>query len=97
MAYFMLVIGKQGICRGASSYRNNAGWHELTDLARPLSGSGYQYSGRDELSRLVEAKMVSEARGRQIAALLDATELCSGWRSRPPTTERRKAGGPSSM
>jgi len=71
MPYYMLVMGKQGICRGASSYRNNAGWHELTDLARPLSGSGYQYQGRDELSRRVEARMVSEARGQQISALLD--------------------------
>ncbi len=71
MAYFMLVTGKQGICRGASSYRNNAGWHELTDIARPLSGSGYQYRGRDELSRRVEVKMVEEARGRQIGIVLE--------------------------
>jgi hypothetical protein len=70
MAYFLLVMGKAGICRGASSYRNNAGWHEVTDLSRPLSGSGYQYQGRDELRRRVEVKMVSEPRGRQIADLL---------------------------
>jgi hypothetical protein len=71
MAYFMLVMGKQGICRGASSYRSNAGWHDVTDLARPLSGSGYRYQGRDELSRRVEVRMVSETRGRQIGALLE--------------------------
>ena len=75
MAYFMLVMGKQGICRGASSYRNNAGWHDLTDLARPLSGSGYQYRGRDELNRRVEAKMFEEARARQITALLDRDKI----------------------
>jgi hypothetical protein len=71
MAYFMLVMGKQGICRGASSYRSNAGWHDVTGLARPLSGSGYRYQGRDELSRRVEVRMVSETRGRQIGALLE--------------------------
>jgi hypothetical protein len=71
MAYFMLVTGKAGICRGASSWRNNAGWHDVTDLYRPLSGSGYQYQGRDELKRRVEARMVAEARGHQIGALLD--------------------------
>ena len=71
MAYFMLVTGKQGICRGASSYRNNAGWHEMTDIARPLSGSGYQYRGRDELSRRVEVKMIEESRGRQIGVVLE--------------------------
>jgi hypothetical protein len=75
MAYFMLVTGKQGICRGASSYRNNAGWHELTDIARPLSGSGYQYRGRDELSRRVEVKMVEESRGRQIGIVLERDGL----------------------
>src|SRR5215831_1775734 len=71
MAYFMLVMGKQGICRGASSYRNNAGWHDVTDIGRLLSGSGYRYQGRDELNRRVEVRMVSETRGHQIAALLD--------------------------
>jgi len=71
MAYFMLVMGKRGICIGASNYRNNAGWHELTAIARPLSGSGYQYRGRDELNRRVEVKLVSEARALQIASLLD--------------------------
>jgi hypothetical protein len=44
MAYFMLVMGKAGICRGASSHRNNASWHDVTDLGRPLSGS--RRSGR---------------------------------------------------
>ncbi len=70
MAYFMLVTGKQGICRGASLYRNSAGWHDLTDIARPLSGSGYQYQARDQLSRRVEVKMVEEPRARQIGLLL---------------------------
>jgi hypothetical protein len=70
MAYFMLVMGKRGICLGASNYRNNAGWHELTDMARPLSGSGYQYRGRDELSRRFEVKMVQEPRARQLSVLL---------------------------
>jgi hypothetical protein len=70
MAYFLLVTGKAGICRGASSHRNNAGWHDVTELSRPLSGSGYRYQGRDELHRRVEVKMVSELRGRQIADLL---------------------------
>jgi len=70
MAYFLLVMGKAGICRGASSHRNNAGWHDVTEIRRPLSGSGYQYQGRDELKRRVEVKMVSEPRGRQIADLL---------------------------
>ena len=71
MAYFMLVMGKSGLCRGASSYRNNAGWHDVTDLGRPLSGSGYRYHGRDELNRQVEVKMVWEPRGQQIASLLE--------------------------
>ena len=71
LAYFLLVNGKAGICRGSSSWRNNAGWHDVTDLYRPLSGSGYQYQGRDELKRRVEVRMVSETRGHQIAGLLD--------------------------
>jgi len=71
LAYFMLVNGKQGICRGASSWRHNAGWHDVANIGRPLSGSGYQYQGRDELKRRVEVRMVSETRGHQIAALLD--------------------------
>ena len=75
MPYFMLVMGKQGICRGASSYRNNAGWHDVTDVARPLSGSGYQYHGRDELKRRVEVKMVSEPRGREIGGLLERDKI----------------------
>jgi|ERR1700722_4009614 hypothetical protein len=71
MPYFMLVMGKQGICRGASDYRNNAGWHELTKLGRPLSGSGYRHGGRDELNRRVEATMAEESRAHQIAVLLE--------------------------
>jgi hypothetical protein len=70
MAYFMLVTGKAGICRGASDYRNNAGWHALTDLARPLSGSGYGDYGRDDLHRKVEVTLVAEPRAHQIASLL---------------------------
>ena len=70
MPYYLLVMGKAGICKGASSYRNNAGWHEVTDMHRPLSGSGYNYYGRDELKRRVQVKMVSEERSRQIADLL---------------------------
>lgn len=70
MAYFMLVMGKTAICRGASTWRNNAGWHDLTWIARPLSGSGYRYQGRDELNRRVEVKMVSEPRGSEISNLL---------------------------
>ena len=75
MAYFMLVTGKQGICRGASTYRNNAGWHDLTDIARPLSGSGYRNRGRDELNRRVEVKMFEEPRARQIGLLLDRDQI----------------------
>ncbi len=75
MAYFMLVMGKQGICRGASSYRNNAGWHDLADIARPLSGSGYNPQGRDELKRRVEVKMFEQTRSRQIAIILDQDKI----------------------
>lgn len=75
MAYFMLVMGKQGICRGASTYRNNAGWHDLADMARPLSGSGYNPQGRDELKRRVEVKMIEESRSRQIAVVLDSDKI----------------------
>jgi len=71
MAYFMLVMGKQGICRGISSWRNNAGWHDVTEINRPLAGSGYRYDGRDELNRKVEVKMVSEPHGRRISGLLE--------------------------
>jgi hypothetical protein len=67
---FPVGYGKAGICRGASSHRNNAGWHDVTEIGRPLSGSGYQYQGRDELKRRVDIKMVSEPRGRQISDLL---------------------------
>jgi hypothetical protein len=70
MAYFLLVSGKSGICRGSSSYRNSAGWHDVMEIGRPLSGSGYRYQGRDELRRRVEVKMASEARARQISDLL---------------------------
>jgi hypothetical protein len=72
MAYFLLVMGKAGICRGMSSHRDNAGWHDVTDIGRPLSGSGYRYQGRDELSPRVEVKMVSGSGSRagQIADLL---------------------------
>ena len=66
MAYFMLVMGKAGICKGASNYRNNAGRHEVTDMHRPLSGSGYNPEGRDERKRLVDVKLVSEQRSRQL-------------------------------
>ncbi len=75
MAYFMLVMGKGGICKGASSYRNNAGWHEVTDMHRPLSGSGYNPQGRDELKRVVAVKMVSEQRSRQISDLLSRDKV----------------------
>jgi hypothetical protein len=71
MAYFMLVMGKVGLCRGSSSYRNSDGWHDVTGIGRPLSGSGYRYQGRDELNRRVEVKMVWESRAHQIAGLLD--------------------------
>ena len=70
MAYFLLVMSKAGICRGASSHRNNAGWHELTEIGRPLSGSGYQHRGRDELHRRVEVKMPAERHGLRIADLM---------------------------
>src|SRR5262245_52321778 len=70
MAYYMLVRGKAGICKGASSYRNNAGWHEARWIARPLSGSGYRHDGRDELKRRVEVNMVSESRANLISDLL---------------------------
>ena len=70
MAYFLLVMGKAGICRGASSHRNNAGWHEATEIGRPLSGSGYQHRGRDELHRRVEVKMPAEPRGLRIADVM---------------------------
>lgn len=71
MAYFLLVTGKQGICRGASSWRNNAGWHDLADMARPQSNSGYNPQGRDELKRRVEVKLIEETRSRQIGVVLD--------------------------
>jgi hypothetical protein len=71
MPYYLMVMGKRGICRGSSSYRNNAGWHDLTGIGRPLSGSGYQHGGRDELKRRVELKLAEETRAHQIAVLLD--------------------------
>jgi hypothetical protein len=77
MPYFMLVMGKQGMCRAASSYRNNAGWHDLIDLARPLSGSGYRSQGRDELNRVVEVKMLEEPRARQITLVLERDKILS--------------------
>ena len=70
MPYYMLVMGKAGLSRGASTYRNTSGWHELTGLARPLSGSGYQYQGRDELKHRVEASMWQEPRASMIADVL---------------------------
>lgn len=70
MAYFLLVMGKAGICRGDSRHRDKAGWHDVTEIGRPLSGSGYRYQGRDELSPRVEVKMVSGTRAGQIADLL---------------------------
>jgi len=99
MAYFLLVMGKAGVCRCASSHRNNAGWHDATEIRRPLSGSGYQYQGRDELKRRVEVKMVSEPIGRQIADLL-SRETVVPWvvlrlaaaspsRPRPPWSDGR--------
>jgi hypothetical protein len=75
MPYFLLVMGKRGLCRGSSSYRNNAGWHDLTDIGRPLSGSGYQHGGRDELKRRVEVKMFEETRAHQIVTLLDNDKI----------------------
>ena len=63
-------MGKGGICRGESSHRDKSGWHDVTDIGRPLSGSGYRYQGRDELSPRVEVKMASGSRAGQIADLL---------------------------
>ncbi len=70
MGYFLLFMGKAGICHGASSHRNNAGWHDVTDIGRPLSGSGYQYRGRDEMHRRVEVRMTSAMHGAQVDELL---------------------------
>ena len=75
MPCFLLVMGKPGLCRGPSSYRNNAGWHDPADIGRSLSGSGYQHGGRDELTRRVEVKMFEENRAHQVVTLLDNDEL----------------------
>jgi hypothetical protein len=71
----MLITGKAGICRGASNHRNNAGWHDVTEIARPLSGSGYQHRGRDELNRRVEVKMAWEERANLISNLLSRDSI----------------------
>jgi hypothetical protein len=63
-------MGKAGICRGSSNHRHNGGWHELTEIARPLSGSGYRHDGRDEKARRVEVKLTSQMRGAQIDEFL---------------------------
>jgi hypothetical protein len=70
MAYYLLFMGKAGICRGASPWRNNGGWHDVVAIGRPESGSGYRHDGRDEMHRRVQVKMTSQMRGGQVDELL---------------------------
>jgi hypothetical protein len=70
MSYFMLVRGRSSLCRGVSSYRNKAGWHDVIEIGRPLSGSGYRHKGRDDLKPRVEIKLVSQDSTLHISTVL---------------------------